>query len=111
MSRRNKRDQRYGIEHNEGWIRIGNQILVFPLCQKNLDGCDYVRFVEGQNPFKETAFWTHTEWEEDGVSVMGAIMGKMCSEIPGYDSREFPPNAYVGSNQIKSIHDVEEGRA
>lgn len=35
--------------------------------------CDYVRFV--QDSEYELAYWSHTEWEEAGTEVMGAIMG------------------------------------
>lgn len=84
-------DDKTGIDTNEGWIRIGNQLLVFPLTQKNPDGCDYVRVVKDDPAFTEIAYWSHTEWEGGGsIEVMGALMGCLCGGIPGYDPRVMP---------------------
>ena len=85
-----KRNNKTGIGTDECWVRIGNQLLVFPSCQQNWDGCDYVRIVKDGADYTEVAYWHHTEWEKAGITVMAALMGAICSGIPGYEPRVMP---------------------
>ena len=62
-----------GIDPEETAIPIGIGFLVFPSADTNPRGCDYVRVVGEE--FVECGYWTFQEWEEEPISVMGAIMG------------------------------------
>lgn len=65
------------IEEHEIAFKVSeNKYLVVPEFDKNLNGVEYVRFVDSNGI--ELVKWTYDEWqesEEQAKEVMGAIMG------------------------------------
>ena len=55
------------------------------LCFKSFEesplGCEYVRIINSEG--KEVAYWSSSEWRDDPVSVMGAIMGAIQCGVEG----------------------------